>query len=483
MELNYSPVKTFAKVHQDFNRFLFIRGPVGSGKTSGLVWQCLLNSLLQPPDSEGIRRSRYAILRSTYPVLKSTTIKTFQKWFKHLLNVVYDVPIRGEMVIPHPDGETSMLIDFVFIALDREEEINKLQSLELTGACLNEAAEIPEGIFQMLKTRINRWPLEPGIQPVKPFILCEYNAPATGHWLYTLAEDTQPVPPKHSFYVQPPALIKVKEKTKLVDKEGNYYKLNPQADNIENLTEEYYEDMVLGNDADFINVMILNNYGMIRTGRPVYADYQDAIHCVKNPIEPIEGLPLIIGMDFGLQPAAAICQLTLEGTFTIIDEITTEDCSIEKFCDDYLWSLLWSKYRNFNFYLVVDPAGTARSQNDAKSAVDILREKKLPWRIARTNDPSARKNAVVKFLRKLDGFRLSPNCSMARKGFISEYKFEKRSAQSELFKEKPEKNQYSHIHDAIQYAALEMLTLDLSGKKTSKIKRQRYTIMDTVAGY
>jgi len=230
--------------------------------------------------------------------------------------------------------------------------------------------------------------------------------------------------------------------------------------------------------------MVLNNYGMLRTGRPVYAEYIDSAHCAKNPLKPSDGLPLIIGLDFGLQPAAALCQLTLDGQFIVLDEIVTDDCSIEKFCDDYLWPFIVAKYRDFNFYLVVDPAGTARSQNDARSAVDILREKKLPWRTAKTNNPVARREAVVKFLRKQNGFLISPTCTTLRKGFISEYKIEKRGAQSELFKEKPEKNHYSHIHDALQYAALEVTTLDLSGRKSFRnFRRTNYTIMDAVAGY
>ena len=158
MDLNYTANDTFAQIHQDPNKYLFSRGPVGSGKSSGCIWHIVLNALKQPVQYDGVRRSRYGILRATYPALKSTVVKSWTNWYKTLVRIVYDTPIRGEMMFTHPDGESVVHIELVFIALDREEDVNKLQSLELTGAHMNEAAEIPRGIHQMLKSRINRYP-------------------------------------------------------------------------------------------------------------------------------------------------------------------------------------------------------------------------------------------------------------------------------------------------------------------------------------
>ena len=56
--LNYHANDTFAKVHMDPSRFIFIRGPVGSGKSSGCIWHCILNAMKQNPDYENVRRGR-----------------------------------------------------------------------------------------------------------------------------------------------------------------------------------------------------------------------------------------------------------------------------------------------------------------------------------------------------------------------------------------------------------------------------------------
>ena len=49
-------------------------------------------------------------------------------------------------------------IDVLFLALDREEDVRKLLSLELTGAWINEAREIPKAIVDTLTGRVGRYP-------------------------------------------------------------------------------------------------------------------------------------------------------------------------------------------------------------------------------------------------------------------------------------------------------------------------------------
>ena len=508
---------TFARIHQDPKRYLFCRGPVGSGKSSGCIWHILLNSFLQEPMWDGVRRSRYGVFRASYPALKSTVIKSWKHWFKSLLTIVYDVPIRGEIRMPHPDGETEVLIELVFIALDREEEVNKIQSLELTGAHLNEAAEIPRGVHQMLKSRVNRYPDSADGGAHMPFIIADYNSVPTDHWLYKIAEEEQP--PKHGFYHQPSAMIMVRPgESGIIDLAGNCYIPNPEADNlgsyrpgveseppttisiwhpeirewfVPNLSPDYYEDQIYGAEADWVNVMILNNYGELRTGKPVYPEYIDSIHFDEKLLGPIKGIPIIIGMDLGLTPAATFSQLTPTGLFQTFDEIVTDDCSIRKFCEDFLKPHIQLNYRDHNFELIIDPAANIRSQNDAKAAAEIIKESGLPFRAARTNSPMKRREAIVYFLRKINGFKIGPKCGYLRKGFISEYKFEKkrlaivnvRGDNSEMFKEKPDKNIYSHVHDAEQYAALEASEGKSAKKSRARRPSRANQPADSDAGY
>jgi hypothetical protein len=459
-----------------------------------------LNALEQAPDINGVRRSRYGILRATYPNLKSTTVESWKEWFGPTINIVYDIPIRGRVVMNHPDGRTTVEMDLVFLALDREEDVIKLQSLQLVGAHLNETAEIPRGVFQMLKSRINRYPkmfrvhedyrdefkhmenIHGKVGAVEPFIISDYNSIPTEHWLYKIAEEEKPE--NHRFWVQPSALLMCSKQQGFVkDAADNWYKINPFADNLEHLSEDYYVDQVQGADPEWVSVFVLNNYGNLRGGKPVYKMYDDKVHFTDQPFEISKGIPIVIGMDTGLTPAAAFTQFTSSGQFVIFDELVTEDCSIHEFAYDVLWPHLRNKYKGFQFEIILDPENK-RGQTDKKTARDILVKAGFPVSLGKSNNPARRFESVVFFLRKKDGLVITSNCPTIRKGFLSEFKYDKVSTtvKGTTWKEKVTKNIYSHVHEGLQYAAMEFVQGKIFRKNVAR--KQKYTKpADSIAGY
>jgi hypothetical protein len=93
----------------------------------------------------------------------------------------------------------------------------------------------------------------------------------------------------------------------------------------------------------------------------------------------------------------------------------------------------------------------------------------------------ARINAVDVLLTKLIGgkpaFQISPCCEMLRRGFISEYKYHIFKGVTERVGEKPEKNEFSHVHDALQYGAL---LADTGGARGVRgLSGNRYTAPET----
>ena len=78
---------------------------------------------------------------------------------------------------------------------------------------------------------------------------------------------------------------------------------------------------------------------------------------------------------------------------------------------------------------------------------------------APTNDPTKRIDAVNSYIIKLvdgePGYLLSKKCEMLRKGKIGGYQYKRVQVSGEArFKDKPDKNKYSHPADAEQYMAL-----------------------------
>ena len=103
------------------------------------------------------------------------------------------------------------------------------------------------------------------------------------------------------------------------------------------------------------------------------------------------------------------------------------------------------------------------SQTDETTCIDILNTPfedggvGIPTSPSPSNSLVARLDAVNHFLTKLvdanPAFYLSPKCTVLRKGFNGGYKFNRiQVLGDERFKDVPDKNRFSHPHDALQYA-------------------------------
>ncbi len=78
---DYADVPTIKRFAMDDTRIRCLIGPFGSGKSSGCVIEILRRAQAQVPGPDGMRRSRWAVVRNSYGQLKDTTIKTFHDWF------------------------------------------------------------------------------------------------------------------------------------------------------------------------------------------------------------------------------------------------------------------------------------------------------------------------------------------------------------------------------------------------------------------
>jgi len=205
----------------------------------------------------------------------------------------------------------------------------------------------------------------------------------------------------------------------------------------------------------YIRVYIHGQYGFMLTGKPVFTNYSDSVHCAKRILEPVKGLPLIVGLDFGLQPACTNGQITPFGQLRILDELVSDGMAIKQFAINQLLPLFRSKYWGFDVAGYGDPAGTTRSQTDESTCFDVLHSSEIGLQnviSAPTNSIVARVSAVDNFLCKMvngePGFLLSPNCRYLRKAMNGDYHYalEKsfRGGQQES-KDMPVKNFSSHI--------------------------------------
>lgn len=476
-DINYEIGPTAQKFHEcdDFVRAVI--GPFGSGKSVMGLMELLLRGLNQAPGPDGVRRSRAAVIRNTFPELKSTTIQTYNQWFSSVSKVVYSSPITATLEIPNIGDGTGLHQLIYFLPLDDESSVQKLMSLELTYGFLDEVVFIPERVLEVLTGRVGRYPGMKDGGPTWYGVWATTNPCPVDHWFFKLFEEKKP--DGFKLFHQPPGLLWK------VDEKGNgTWETNPKAENIKFLPEGYYKKQSIGKDEDYIKTYLCGEYGELRSGKPVYPMYKDDVHTAKEEILPSKELTITIGVDIGIHGNAAVfTQLLPTGQLIVFDELLEEELSVTEFVQNVLKPHIYAKYFNYNFRIVTDPAAKARSQSDKRSALDIFLEEKLPAEIAKTNEFMARREAVVYFLTKQDGFLLDTKCSYLRRGFISKYRYETLKGRSDgKVKEKPEKNIFSHNADALQYAALHYKSLKVKRRNFAR-PNQHTNPAQPVAGY
>ena len=446
IEFSYEHIPTVLAFSNDDRRVRVIVGPVGSAKSSGCVMEILYRAMQQKPDARGVRRSRWAVVRNHFPELRSTTIKTFHDWIPPRIFGEYKETKHEYWItnIPMADG-TKIECEIIYIALDDAADVAKLLSLELTGAWLNEVREIPQIIFDTIESRCGRYPSMKDGGCTWYGVIADTNAPDEDHWLAKLEQKIRTDPEiaeKYAVYRQPSGV-------------------SDEAENLPNLPPTYYKDMMIGKDKEWIDVYVHAKNGYLRDGKPVYLNYNDAIHTSPTIIEPVKSAPLILAFDFGLNATCVISQYLKSGRLQTIDEYVGEDIAIRRLIREVLKPVLNTKYRGMELIITADPAGTKRSDTDEKSCFQELRESGLKvTNPAPSNAWMPRFMAVDSFLTRTLGdgkpaYQLSPNCEILRRGFISKYRRKRLGIYgSDMYREQAEKTIESHPHDCLQYTAM-----------------------------
>src|SRR5210317_591462 len=462
IDFKYKPdgevLKSFMK---DETFFRGIRGPVGSGKSVGCCVEVFRRALEQKKGADGLRKSRWAIIRNTNPQLRTTTIKTWLDWFpeSNWGKFTWSVPYT------HHIKKGDIDLEVIFLALDRPEDVKKLLSLELTGIWINEAREIPKSIIDACTMRVGRYPSMRDGGPTWTGVIADTNAPEEDHWWPIMAGEV-PVPDHISseesrmlvkpdnwkFYTQPSAMLEEKDEEGLVQK----YNPNPLAENKKNMMPSYYPNLIQGKTKSWIDVYVMNRLGHIQDGKPVYNMFRADVHVAKEEIPVADGMPLYIGLDFGLTPAAVFGQ-KVRGRWLILQEIVAFDMGIVRFAE-LLRAEIATRYANCDVNIFGDPAGDFRAQTDESTPFQILRGAGLQARPTNSNDVALRIESVSSVLNRmvdgLSGILIDFRCKELVKGFEGGYQYRRLQVSGERYEDKPLKDRFSHIHDALQYLML-----------------------------
>ena len=469
MQLDYKPPGPVAKAFMKDRSFVRgIRGPVGSGKSVASCMELMRIAVTQKPNDSGIRRTRFAVIRNTNPQLKTTTIKTWRDWFSDEIGrFVWSPPYTHLINFALPD-KTIVESEVIFLALDKQEDVKKLLSLELTAVWINEAREIPKSIVDACTMRVGRFPSMREGGPSWFGVIMDTNSPDETHW-WAIMSGEAPAPEYMSqeekmllvkpddwtFYSQPGAMIEVR------DNDGNLkgYEKNPKSENQGNIQPDYYDKIILGKGSTWVKVYVLNEYQSLMDGKSVYPTFRKETHVAKSPIEPHTNSEVIVGIDFGRTPSAVFAQQTTFGRWAIFHEVVGQDMGAGRFAEVLKREIAKNKWEGLDFKFIGDPAGNQMAQTSEHTPFMIMRAAGITAYPAPTNDTEVRIESVESVLNRMtDGYpslTISPTCTVLISGFEGGYQYKRHYHMGkESYEEKPSKNRFSHIHDALQYAML-----------------------------
>lgn len=464
-EIKYEASPTLQKFHNSDAFVRGVRGPIGSGKSVGMCIEIFRRVSQQAPDKTGKRKSRWAIVRNTYPELETTTLKTWLDWFPEEIfgKVSRRVPICHYFEFNDIEAE------IYFIAMDRAEDVKKLLSLELTGIFYNEARELPLKIIQTGCDRVGRYPSQrsrpddiPASQwPTWYGVIMDTNSPDEDHWWPMMAGDAElpedfTIPDNWEFWAQPPAAFEEKD-----ERGRTKWVLNPEAENLANLPANYYTNLISGKAAMHVRVYVGNKYGTLTEGKVVYEEFSPDLHIAKGPITRVPGKIIHVGLDFGQTPAACFGQSDAYGTWRDIHELVTRGVGAKAF-GRLLKLEIANKFPgldiNDHFEFWGDPSGEYNQSGSDETYFDTLKGMGIRVKAAPTQNPVTRIEAGREPLEQLlpggrMGYQIDPSCKVLIKGFMSGYHYPKlKSTGSVRTADKPAKNRESHVHEARQYA-------------------------------
>jgi hypothetical protein len=435
--LNYRPPPTVEKFMFDDHLVRVIVGPIGSGKSFGCIMELLRRATLQAPAPDGVRYTRFALVRNTLQQLRQTVLNDVQQYLGDMVRYfVTDSTIQ--LRINLPDG-TRVKSDWCLIPLDTKEDQRRLLSTQLTGAWVNECREVPFDIVSGVLERLGRYP-------------SKLNGGAT--W-FGLIADSNPWDTDSDYHKA--LVLEPNPKWKLFHQPSG---IGPDAENLENLPAGYYENAASGASEERIATQIRSEFGASNAGQAVF---RSTFHTPTHARDFTAGInphrPLMVGLDLGRTPTALITQVDAFGRLLCFREICTEDMGLHKMLDEALMPVLMAPpFYGKRVFIVADPAGNQKSQLTEQTAFDVLKEHGFLAYPASTNDPDQRIRAVEKLLRTTimgePGIQIDrAGCPTLIHALGNKYRYRKKK--DGQLEDRPEKlHPWSDIADALQYAAI-----------------------------
>lgn len=461
IEITFAPPPTCAQFMMSDSFYRMILGPLGSGKTTSVLFELLRRACEQTPGADGKRYTRFALLRQTLQQLKNTVLKDVIQWFGPL--VTWKV---SESTVHMEFGD--VVSEWILLPLETPEDQKRILSMNITGAFVSEAIEINFDLMVAIAGRCGRYPTGSRGLPSWFGMVLDSNMPTEGSAWHTAI--TTP-PPEWQFFIQPSGLSPQAENL-------NWLLQTPQTlalpiDHPDRLARGrmYYERLSTSTNPAWVKRYVMAEFGPDPSGAAVYSGmFFSTFHC-RDELLVIPGAPLLVGLDLGRDPWAVIGQIDTLSRLLVHEEVPADNIGL-KLQLPKLRQVLTSnpKYVACPVCVIFDPAGMAKSNFDEFTSYDVIRQYGFMCIPAPSNRLPPRLNAVERFLTETRGGTAAMlinrlKCPKLVAGLNGAYRF-KFDTIGEA-QPIPEKNEWSHVCDAHQY-----LCQGASGSTATTIARR-----------
>lgn len=464
VNMTFTPVPSVARIFTATpeHKFIFVLGPVGSTKTTSVAFFLMMKAAQQTPSPDGIRRSRFGIIRNTLVALKQTVLKDLMSLFSEIAEWR---PSENVIRVRQADIDA----EFILLPLETPNDQRRLLSMQLSAVWVNEAREVDYNLIMAAFSRCGRFPsMKHGKAACSHrFLIADSNMGVEGSELYKFLEEEYH--PEVMYIHQPSAL-------------------SPEADWLQYLPANYYDDLMVGAVREWIDTHVHAQWSQDLSGSPIFTSiYNEHFHVATEPLQVLPQFPLLVGTDPGLNPAALIGQYTARGQLRVLRECYAHNMLYGQFIDTIVTPICQMPgflYKPLFWYM--DPAGINRHATSGLSAKGMLDAKGFDVTLAPTNDIDPRLKAIELFLTETRGVETSiqykslselkrqgpapaiiidPSCIVLQAGLGGKYRYKKKKVTGEL-EDKPEKKHpISDVMDSLGY-----LCMGVSG--TGRFKRR-----------
>lgn len=450
---NYSPPGPVCEAYiASDDPISLIMGPVGSGKTTGSVFKCPVQTLRMPVCKDGVIRAKGCVVRDNYRTLYRTTLPSWFNFFPRDFPMSdfeggQDRPAKHTLRFRTPRGQAvEMVVDFYAIGDQAIEEL--LKGYECSWGWLNEADLLHERVPGFLFSRTGRFPsralLADDAAHMPRIVFGDLNPPDIDHWIYR--DCVEEPKPGHRLFRQPSGL-------------------SDKAENRAGVPRTYYEELEKTMHPAEVRRFVHGDFGYSRDGRPVYdGSFSLDKHVSREPLAVLPGLPLHGGLDQGLSPALVVFQVPPGGQIRVLGELVPPHGTGPARFSELVIDFLMTRFRGLPLGTwSADPAGfygADRAGGELSWVEAVSRAVGHLIMPAPSQEPALRREALAMPMRRdidarTPGLIIDPSCRMLIGGLASHFKYRRvRQGSRDVFTDKPEKNDWSHPVEAAEYGVL-----------------------------